>query len=499
MRRLLEDEAEQFLAALRQERVYGLRINTLKLEPATWMKCSPFPLEPVPWCRSGFYVPPDSRPGRHPYHAAGLYYIQEPSAMAAAEMLDVRPGETVLDLAAAPGGKATQLGAALQGKGLLVANEIHPFRAAVLAENVERFGIPNALVMNERPERLAERFPAFFDKILVDAPCSGEGMFRKDPQAVTEWSPEHVAGCARRQDAILDEAAKMLKPGGKLLYSTCTFAPEENEGTIARFLKRHRNFELVRHPLAALFAPGRPPWGDGQARLADCVRIWPHQVQGEGHFIALLVKTEEGASDFDVPVPAADGRRKRNRQRAFQSHRRPQRNSVAASRQPEAGRLWREFVRQHFHRDAEDEVASAVHEAAERLRIRNDQLFLLPASVDPSLASRLEGLRVLRPGLHLATLKKQRLEPAHALALALSAKAVVQTVELALDADVPQGAVRYLRGESLPLEDACVSGWVLLTVGGFPLGWGKASDGQIKNHYPKGLRWLGSGGTSVES
>jgi len=491
MRNLLGEEAEAFFAALQQERAYSLRINPLKIDVGAWLARSPFPLEPVPWCPTGFYYSSDVRPGKHPYHMAGLYYIQEPSAMAPVEMLEVRPGETVLDLAAAPGGKTTQLGAALRGEGLLVANEIHPKRAAVLVENVERFGIRNAVLTNERPERLAERFPSFFDKILVDAPCSGEGMFRKDAEMVMEWSPRTVLHFARIQDAVLDEAAKMLKPGGKLVYSTCTFAPEEDEGTIARFLERHPNFELVRHPLAAQFSPGMPRWVDGPACLADCVRIWPHRVRGEGHFVALLTKTGEDGAGSHKGKPAAAGRRTSARRAG---------SSAASSTRREAWRLWEEFAAQTLHPDTAEAAALRGTVLPDRLHVRQDQLYLLPASVDEDVLSRLAGLRILRPGLLVGTLKKNRLEPAHALAMALPAKAVKQAVELALDGEAPLAALRYLRGETLPLEDAVrLSGWLLVTVGGFPLGWGKASDGLIKNHYPKGLRRLWSEEASMES
>lgn len=487
MRHQLEDEAEPFLAALRQERVYGLRINPLKTEPEEWFTRCPFPLEPVPWCPTGFYYSPESRPGKHPYHAAGLYYIQEPSAMAAVEMLDVQPGETVLDLSAAPGGKATQIGAALRGEGLLVANEIQPSRASILVENIERFGIRNAVVTVERPDRLAEHFPAFFDKILVDAPCSGEGMFRKDPQMMLVWSLDNVRRFAKSQDNILDAAATMLKPGGTLVYSTCTFSPEENEGTVARFLVRHPDFQLVRHPLAVRFDPGRPQWGDGRPQLSNCVRIWPHRVRGEGHFVAVMVK----AADATDAKASSDSRRGQARAGTSRSAAgKLLRKTASDSQWRDAWSRWTAFAQQ-FLQGAAEKVVPLASVAPERLIIRHEQLFLLPEAVEESVRQRLAGLRVLRPGLHLGTLKKDRLEPAHALAMTLPAEAVVQTVELSLDADGPQAAVRYLRGESFPLsEEAGRAGWVLVTVDGFPLGWGKASGGQLKNHYPKGLRLL---------
>ena len=276
MKELLQDEYEQFLASYEKKREYGLRLNTLKDIPKELEDSlkDMFGLEPIDWCKTGYYYKEASRPGKHGFHEAGVYYIQEPSAMITAEMAQVEPGMKVLDLCAAPGGKSTQLACKLQGEGLLISNEINKLRAGILSQNIERMGVKNAIVTNESPGHLAEKLPEFFHCVVVDAPCSGEGMFKKEENAVAEWSEENVALCAKRQAEILDCAATMLLPGGKLCYSTCTFAKEENEMQITSFLERHPEFSLLEQH-----------------------RIWPHKQQGEGHFAALLQK--EGILGFE--------------------------------------------------------------------------------------------------------------------------------------------------------------------------------------------------------
>lgn len=447
MRHMLPpEEYEQFLRSYEREQYHALRVNTLKLTGDEFRKRGLFALEPVPWCENGFYYGEKERPGKHPFHEAGLYYIQEPSAMSAAALAGVRPGDYVLDLCAAPGGKSTQLAAALQGEGLLVANEIHPARAKILSQNVERMGIGNALVTNETPQSLALHFPAFFDRIVVDAPCSGEGMFFKEEQALIHWSPENVHMCAERQDEILEEAAKMLTPGGTLVYSTCTFAPEEDEGSIARFLKLHPEFSVKELPIPEGFRAGHPEWVDGPEELKRTFRLWPHALKGEGHYAAVLQK--EGERIRCVPqakLPAAD----RAVCRAFQ-----------------------EFADANLRRMPEGIPV-----------LFGEQLFLLPAAIS------LKGMKVLRPGLHVGTYRKNRLEPAHALAMALQAADAVRTCELHADPDADWSqAAAWLRGESIPCEGE--NGWTLALVEGYPIGWGKVSGGQMKNHYPKGLRKL---------
>jgi len=448
MRTLLGDEADAFLASLEAPPRLGLRLNTLKVTPDAFRALSPFPLEPVPWCPEGFLVPPDVevRPGRHPYHAAGLYYLQDPSAMAAAMLLDPQPGEAVLDLAAAPGGKATHLAARMRNQGLLVANDVVRGRTRALVENLERFGVTHTLVTSERPERLADRWPEGFDRVLVDAPCSGEGLFRRWPQARREWRPAVVTGCALRQRTILDAAARLVRPGGRLLYATCTFAPEENEATVAHFLRRHPDFHLVAPPPLPGFAPGRPDWiAPDLARglpLERCLRLWPHQAPGEGHFFALLEREGPSAPASwpraDTPLPA----RSAHLVEEFWSA------TLTRPLPLEGWLLWREH------------------------------LYLPPTAPDAW-----EPLRPVRAGWQIGRLARRRFVPAHALALALLPSDAYRTLDL--EASGPEVAA-YLRGKPLHLPGP--EGWLLVTVDGFPLGWGKRVQGTVKNHYPRYLR-----------
>ncbi|MCZ8512118.1 RsmB/NOP family class I SAM-dependent RNA methyltransferase [Paenibacillus filicis] len=449
MRRQLGAESAAFLASYDAPRTQGLRLNPLKtglLEKGLdrlELK-SRFGLEPVPWCDTGFYYDEASRPGKHPFHAAGLYYIQEPSAMSAVELLAPEPGDIVLDLAGAPGGKSTHIAGKLRGAGLLVSNEIHPARARILSENIERFGIRNAIVTSASPPQLEERFPRFFDKIMVDAPCSGEGMFRKDPEAMDEWSPDHVTMCAARQSDILDSALAMLKTGGRLAYSTCTFNEKENEKVIAGLLQRYPSLRIERTE-----------------------RIWPHLQRGEGHFVCVL-RLEEDPGTGRPALSAAAAKRPEGR---------PKRGAVRP--EEEAIRLYEAFAADTL---SPEERALPPGEPV----LYGEQLYWLPhAAGCPLDRGWLQGLKVLRPGLHLGEVKKGRLEPAHALALSLpDASYATRVFDLPDESDA---AERYLRGEALHTDEAA-GGWTLVAVAGFPIGWGKLSGGQLKNHYPKGLR-----------
>lgn len=433
MRRLLGAEYAQFEAAAGLPRNAGLRLNPLKT--ASPPPLAEYGLSPVPWAENGFYYDPATRPGLSAYHEAGLYYLQEPSAMAPAGLLGVRPGQRVLDLCAAPGGKTTQLAALLGGRGLLVSNEYNPGRARILSRNVERLAVANCLVLSEDPRRLAERFGAYFDRVLVDAPCSGEGMFRREQAAVRDWSPGTVASCARRQREILESAARMLRPGGRLVYSTCTFAPEENEGVISRFLHGHPDFTVLR-PDCPQFSPGRPDWiSDPAPGVERTVRLWPHRLRGEGHFAAVLEQSGGG--------PAADV---------------PPEPFVPA---PEALKEFRAGL------DAALPGGG--------LLLFGGRLYAVPEGL-PALRA----LRVVRPGLELGACLKGRFEPAHAWALWLK--------RCRSAADYPAGSpelAAYLRGGTLPGNQ---TGWTLVTADGLSLGWAKGSGGVLKNHYPKGLR-----------
>ncbi len=415
----LGEEFPQYLASLERPRAVALRFNPLKGDAPSL----PFVQQPVPWDPMGYYYDPESRPGLHPYHEAGVYYLQEASAMAPVALLDPQPGERICDLCAAPGGKSTQIAGRLRGKGFLLCNEYSPKRAKILSRNIERLGIANALVTNETPDTLAKRLPGYFHRVLIDAPCSGEGMFRKEEAAVTDWSPETVQMCARRQAEILDAGAQLVRPGGRLVYSTCTFAPEENEDAIAAFLQRNPDFvpETVSVPW---FSPGE----NGSFRL------WPHKLLGEGHFAAVLRRLGDGE------VPEAE---------------------VCKEKLPPQ---WSAFAKE-----------LDIHLPQGKPVLFGQSLYWAPPEM-PSL----QRLRVLRPGLELGTVKKDRFEPAHGLALWL--KECRCTVDLSPDS--PELA-KYLHGEVLPCS---MKGWCLVRTGGFSLGWGKADKTVLKNHYPKGLR-----------
>lgn len=450
MKALMGSEFDAFCESLSGERVQGLRVNTLKGGAERLLRCLPIPLRPVPWCDTGFYFDGGDRPGKHPLHEAGAYYIQEPSAMVAAELSGAKPGERILDLCAAPGGKSTHLACLIGDDGLLVCNEIVPDRALILARNIERMGIRSAVVTNESPQRLAERFPCFFDRILVDAPCSGEGMFRKNELAGGEWSPAAVEMCAARQADILDCACSMLRPGGTLVYSTCTFSPEENERNVASLLERRGELRIEELPNLPGFSRGRPEWANGDGRMKSAVRLFPHIAGGEGHFLAKFKRVFE-ESDFSPPF---GGTKKSSRAKNGQT-------DLADAR-----KVWESF-------------------RAETLRIVpngrpvlfGERLFLVPEDM-PSL----DGLKVVRPGLELGSVKKGRFEPAHALAMALRTEECSNP--FALDEET---AERYLRGETLS-ADGIGKGWRPVLLFGYSLGWSKQVGDTLKNHCPKGLR-----------
>ena len=446
MKDMLGEEYPAFEAGFEKPKFQALRFNPLKGDKAEFLEKAPFTLRPVPWEKNGYYYEAEDTPGKHPFHEAGVYYIQEPSAMGPVPFLEVKPGERVLDLCAAPGGKSTQIAAALQGEGLLICNEIHPARAKILSENVERMGIRNAIVTNETPEKLAEVFAGYFDKILVDAPCSGEGMFRKNEEASQQWSLENVALCGERQDGILDCADRMLRPGGRLVYSTCTFAPTENEGSISRFLHRHGDYAILPVEKPETFAPGRGEWCDYDTPgIENTMRIWPHLTDGEGHYLAVLLKGGEA----DGEVRSLYGLEK--------------------SVNPKELTEYKEFAKECLRVELQGVYIKY-----------GDQLYLGPVNM-PSLYK----LKVLRPGLHLGTMKKKRFEPSHALALALKPEDVACSYDLSVE---DGSATRYLGGQTFNIEQG--KGWHLITAAGYSMGWGKAAGGIMKNHYPKGLRKL---------
>ena len=422
IRQQLGEEYPAFLESLERPRAVALRFRPGKGAPPEL----PFVTGQVPWEPMGRYYSPDARPGLHPFHEAGVYYLQEASAMAPVTLLDPQPGERICDLCAAPGGKSTQIAGRMAGQGFLLCNEVNPKRAKILSRNVERMGVSNALVTNEHPQTLARHLPEWFDRVLVDAPCSGEGMFRKEEAAVTDWSPETVQMCARRQGEILNSAAALLRPGGRLVYSTCTFAPEEDEGAVAAFLESHPEFEPE-----TVAAPWFVPGENGSCRM------WPHKLLGEGHFAAVLRK--RGGADTEIPGCAGE----------------------------KVPKQWRSFA---------DALGIALPTG--KLLNFGQSLFWAPEEMP-----QLRGLKVLRPGLELGSVKGDRFEPAHALALWLT------DCENRVSFPADSREIRaYLHGDVVPSEK---TGWCLLCAEGYSLGWVKGDGRVLKNHYPKGLRRMG--------
>lgn len=467
MKAFLGDEWDDFLYSYDNNRFQALRFNTLKVqsqeERMRILKVLGISSDKrVSWANEAYYFDENVRPGKHPYHEMGLYYIQEPSAMSAAALLAPKPGMRVLDLCAAPGGKSTQLATYLGDSGLLVSNEINTQRSRILSQNIERMGIKNAIVTNEDSFVLASHFSGFFNAIQVDAPCSGEGMFRKLPEAIEQWSMENVAICAARQKEILDNAAVMLKPGGVIVYSTCTFSKEENEDVIEYFLERHPDFTLE-----------------------EMERFWPHKVDGEGHFVAKLVRrgsVNELGADYDVCEDSCnkveDTGLKVDRKTKKNKNSKNRKNETKPALTKENMKLLSEFLDETISED----VAAWIKNS--RLVMFGEQLYRLPdMEVD------IKGLKVQRAGLHIGEFKKQRFEPSHSLALALKLSEAKNVVKLTWDDPQTTG---FFNGQSVMLSDEqtaeCKKGWALVCVDGYTAGLGKVNGTQVKNHYPKGLR-----------
>ena len=467
MKAFLGDEWDDFLYSYDNNRFQALRFNTLKVQsPEERMRILKVlgisSDKRVSWANEAYYFDENVRPGKHPYHEMGLYYIQEPSAMSAAALLAPKPGMRVLDLCAAPGGKSTQLATYLGDSGLLVSNEINTQRSRILSQNIERMGIKNAIVTNEDSFVLASHFPGFFNAIQVDAPCSGEGMFRKLPEAIEQWSMENVAICAARQKEILDNAAVMLKPGGTIVYSTCTFSKEENEDVIEYFLERHPDFTLE-----------------------EMERFWPHKVDGEGHFVAKLVRrgsVNELGADYDVCEDSCnkveDTGLKADRKTKKNKNSKNRKNETKPALTKENMKLLTEFLDETISEDMAAWIKNS------RLVMFGEQLYRLPdMEVD------IKGLKVQRAGLHIGEFKKQRFEPSHSLALALKLSEAKNVVKLTWDDPQTTG---FFNGQSVMLSDEqtaeCKKGWALVCVDGYTAGWGKVNGTQVKNHYPKGLR-----------
>jgi NOL1/NOP2/sun family putative RNA methylase len=449
MREMLGPDYENYLASFGCDAYQGLRVNTAKISVEDFLKLSPYELRQVSWCPNGFYYDKAQKPAKHPFYFAGLYYIQEPSAMTTASLLPVEEGDVVLDLCAAPGGKSTELAAKLHGTGLLVTNDISNSRAKALLKNIEVFGVGNALVTSEPPNELAKRFPGFFDKILIDAPCSGEGMFRKQGNMTKAWEKNGVDLFVGLQQSILKEAVTMLKPGGTMIYSTCTFSKEENEQAMEYLLSLDDSLHLQELPLFDGFDKGHPEWGiTGNEELTKCRRLWPHRIEGEGHFVAMVRKDRDNTA---LPVTEYI------------------------------------FSKERLSREAVDFIESIQYPFdLSRMDVQKERVFYIPEKMPY-----VKGLRILRCGLYMGDMKKNRFEPSQSLAMFLKASQFPNSICLSVE---DERVIKYLKGETIELEENEIKtykdGICLICVEQYPLGFGKLSKGTIKNKYLPGWRWM---------
>ena len=457
MQKLLGAEYRDYLESFCEERVYGLRVNTAKISVTDFLKICPFELKPIPWIENGFYYNGTDKPAKHPYYFAGLYYLQEPSAMTPANRLPVEAGDRILDLCAAPGGKSTELGAKLNGSGLLITNDISNSRAKALLKNVELFGLTNAVVLSEAPFKLEERFGEYFDKILIDAPCSGEGMFRKESAVMKAWMEKDDPNglYSKLQREILSSAVGMLKPGGMMIYSTCTFSPLENEETILWLLRNYPEFRVIEMEGYEGFAGPVDAYGE-YPELKNCVRIWPHKMAGEGHFVTLLAKGEPTGESHTTEHFTVD--------------------SYPKGLNEDFIRFMEEYIRsERFSKTGFTE--------------RNGHIHYIGGGSGPNLA----GLRVMRNGLLMGECLKKRFEPSEALAMALKMEEFRYSLSLPCE---DERVIRYLKGETIGLKDeererlnAKDGSWILFGTDGYPLGFAKLVGGNLKNKYLPGWRW----------
>lgn len=419
---ILQDEYDDFIKIYEEDKTTGLRINTLKIDKKKLFDLDLFELSQIPWSEEGFYYDDKiDRPGRNPLHEAGAYYLQEPSAMSVIPKADIKEGEKVLDMCAAPGGKSTYILSKLNDTGLLVSNEINASRIKALGENLERFGARNCIITNTDSNSLRKTFNGYFDKVIIDAPCSGQGMFRKDEVAISDWSYAKVVECQSIQKEIIRDGYKMLKKDGILIYSTCTFSREENEHVINEFISEYPHTELI-----------------------EMERLWPHKIKGEGHFVAKIKKSEEEECNVkELKIKNLDKEIKDYRE------------------------FEKKFLKVDFYSNKKN-----------KFYLRGENLYLLP-EIYPDTKK----LKVLRYGLHLGVLKKNRFEPSHALSHYLKVEDVKNVENFSVQSE---SILKYLKGDVVNSNEN--RGWVLVSVEGIPLGWGKESAGVIKNHYPKGLR-----------
>lgn len=440
MQSYLGEEYDSFIASYARPRIAGLRVNRLKINPLQLKELLPYLTDQVPWCNDGFYYNEgEVRPAKNPFFYGGLYYIQEPSAMLPAQMLESKPGQRILDLCAAPGGKSVQLAAQLEREGLLVVNDINGNRAKALLKNIERYGVINAIVLNETPDKIARVFAGFFDKILIDAPCSGEGMFHKEPDMAKDWSEIEVAKYASWQADILNVVPLMLRPGGEVVYSTCTFSREENEGQINQFLQQNHDFLLL-----------------------ESRRLWPHHIRGEGHFAAKL-KRKEHADIAPTRTASQRPQLTKSSQQAIEAF------SLQVWGHSDK---WRQWL------------------PSDGVVVERAGHVLWESNLLPSLA----GIKALRTGWLIGTIEKGRFKPSQAYAMGLPSEALASAVQKCrFTGETEAGryeAIRYLRGETLQQEGKdWPSGWHLIAIDDYALGWAKSAGSWLKNEYPPGWRW----------
>lgn len=451
-------ELEAYLNSFYDNRLYGLRVNTMKISVEEFLRISPFKLTPIHWIDNGFYYREEDKPAKHPYYYAGLYYIQEPSAMTPANVLPVDSGDIILDMCAAPGGKSTELGAKLNHSGLLITNDISNSRTKALLKNIEVFGIPNVCVFNEDPKRLVSKFEGYFDKILIDAPCSGEGMFRKDNKLIKSWEKSGPDVYSKIQRDIILCGANMLRPGGKMLYSTCTFSKLENEETVRFLLKQCPDIHLIDIQKQEGFCSGIAYDEELQSlHIEKCVRLFPHKIKGEGHFIALFEKETKDCQTVRFP----------------QSYE----GAVSDIRRTNNTKIPKELEEFFAH------TTIPIHSL--KIKLYDTKVYqAVPLMMDN------KGYRVIREGLFLGELKKNRFEPSQALAMALDKTQYDNIISLPSD---DGRIIKYLKGETLELpefKNSNSNGWVLVCVDGYPLGWGKYDGYCLKNKYLSGWRWL---------
>ena len=488
MRELLGDEYCAYEKSVHEEARIAIRVNTAKISIDQWQEICPFEVEQIPWTKKGYIIKNMAQnPAKHPYYYAGLFYIQEPSAMIPATILPVQKGERILDLCAAPGGKATELAAKLRGEGVLVANDISISRGMALAKNLQMAGAANAVVTAETPENLAEHFPEYFDKILIDAPCSGEGMFRRDSHMIHDWEKRGPSYYAPIQRDILTAAYRMLRQGGSLVYSTCTFSPQEDEEMVLWLLREFPDIHVCEVEEKPGFSRGNPDWVKQdisvieREQLRRCIRIFPHKAVGEGHFAVLLQKeglsnTNTGQEVLHRLAGECDDRnnspkKEYNLDINREAARKRRHASDTGPDILEKARRW----------------TSLAGYSGENLVMKKDNILL-----ERDVTKHLRGLRCIQTGL-IAGNAKKRFEPSVQMALAVKETEAFPRINMPAD-DIR--VFRYLKGETL--QDVIVEneefieltdGYVLVCVDGFALGWGKyTAKGTVKNKYYAGWR-----------